>query len=212
MTTKKFQYGDTILYRGIEEHHQICDVRPVIVIEDSDTQIVLYLPIDTPSKKPVLLNHKRGTPRRWTKDNWRLEDAVWKWSEMLIIVKPDQQRATLVRWSIVREFQGWYVNMQSKLVRTRLGFDHRDHQLDILVDPNFEWRWKDEEELELCVEDGRFTPQEADEIREEGLRAITEIEQKAGPFADGWENWQPKASSPRPTIPPDWQDLSMYDT
>ena len=205
----KFHYGESILYRGFDEHRQIVDVKPVTVVEDSDIQVALWLPLNTPSKKPVLLNHTPGTPRRWIEGGWSLKDSVWRWAELLIIVKPGQRRATWVRWSREREFQGWYVNMQSRLVRTRLGFDLRDHQLDILVEPNREWRWKDEDELDLCVEDRRLSLEQAKEIRAEGRRAVEEIEQNAGPFSEGWQNWHPDAMLPRPTLSPDWDDLSM---
>ena len=66
----RFRCGDCILYRETDEHGQIIDVKPVTVVEDSETQIVLWLPMDTPTKNPVLLNHTPGTPRRWTEDNW----------------------------------------------------------------------------------------------------------------------------------------------
>lgn len=206
----RFHYGENIIYREVDERQQILDVKPVTVVEDSNTQIVLWLPLDTPSKRPILLNHIPGTPRRWIDGQWRLEDSVWRWSELLIIIKPNQQRATWVRWSREREFQGWYINLQSRLVRTRLGFDFRDHQLDILVDPNREWRWKDEDELNICVEDGRFTHQQAQSIREEGLLGIKDIEQSLTPFSESWEDWFPDATLSHPTLPTDWNDLSMY--
>lgn len=205
--TSRFHYGESILYREVDENRQIIDVKPVTVVKDSDIQVVLWLPLDTPSKRPILLNHTPGTPRRWAKG---LEDSVWRWAELLIIVKPDQRRATWVRWSREREFEGWYVNMQSSLFRTRLGFDMRDHQLDVLVEPDRAWRWKDEDELDLCVQDGRLSLEQSKEIRSEGRRGVEEIEQNAGPFSEGWENWHPDAMLPRPVLSPDWDDLSMY--
>ena len=150
----RFPRGESILYREVDENRRIIDVKPVTVVEDSDSQIVLWLPVDTPTKKPVLLNHIPGTPRIWTDGAWTLNDSVWRRAELLIVIKSDQLRATWVRWSRERDFQGWYVNMQSKPRRTRLGFDIRDHQLDILVEPDRKWRWKDTEELDRCVVDG----------------------------------------------------------
>ncbi len=203
--------AETILYREVDEHRRsIIDVKPVTVVEDSEIQIVLWLPLDTPSKRPVLQNHTPGTPRRWTKGSWSLEDSFWRWAELLIVIKPDQLRATWVRWSRERLFQGWYVNMQSKLMRTRFGFDIRDHQLDILVEPNRKWRWKDQEELDICVEDGRIDSAQANDIRAEGRLAVTEIENDEGPFSDGWEDWHPNPTFPRPELTSDWDDLSMY--
>ena len=205
-----FSRDESILYRETDEHGRIIDVKPVTVVEDSDIQIVVWLPLNTPSKKAELISHTPGTPRRWTKNNWALKDSTWQWAELLIVVNPHQQWATWVRWSREREFLGWYVNMQSELTRTRLGFDLRDHQLDILVEPNREWRWKNEDELELCMLDGRVSAEDAEAIYAEGQRAVEEIEQNLGPFSAGWEDWHPDPKLPRPTLSPDWDDLSMY--
>ena len=209
-TGSKFHRGQPILYREVNEHRRVVDVKPVTVVEDSDDQIALWLPLDTPSKKPVLHNHTPGAPRRWTEGNWSLQDSFWRVAERLILIKPDQLRATWVGWSRERVFEGWYVNMQSKLVRTRLGFDIRDHHLNILVEPDREWRWKDASELDLCVEDGRMDPVQAEDTRAEGLRAIAEIECNEGPFSQSWEDWHPDPTLSHPQLTPDWNDLSMY--
>jgi predicted RNA-binding protein associated with RNAse of E/G family len=206
----RFCHGESILYRELDEHGRIVDAKPVVVVEDFDTRVVLWLPLGTPTKKPVLLNHTPGTPRRWEEGNWELVDGVWRWAEILIIVRPDDFRATWVRWSADRIFQGWYVNLQSKLTRTHLGFDLTDHQLDIVVEPNRNWRWKDQDELDLHVELGRLTPKQAKTIRAEGQRAIEEIEGNGGSFSDGWEEWCPDPLLTRPELTANWNDLSMY--
>lgn len=208
--TVPFQPGTTIIYREIDEKRQVVDVKPVTVVEDSSEQAALWLPLDTPTMRPVLKNHTQGEPRRWTDENWSLENSVWQWAELLILVKPGERRATWVRWSREREFQGWYVNMQSELLRTDLGFDLRDHQLDILVEPSREWRWKEEDELCLCVEEGRIDPRLAQEIKAEGNRAIAEIEKNGSPFSDRWEDWVSTPSLPKPALDSTWDDLTMY--
>jgi hypothetical protein len=208
--TSKFQRGDSILYRELDEHRRIIDVKPVTVVEDSNDRVLLWLPLETPTKKPEQLNHVPGTPRRWLEGTCRLVDAVWRWSELLIVVRPDEFRATWVRWSQDRVFQGWYVNFQSELTRTRLGFDIRDYQLDILVDPDRNWRWKDQDEFDLAVELGRMTVAQAKTVRAEARLAVEEIERNGGPFSERWENWRPTADLKRPMLTPQWSDLSMY--
>jgi hypothetical protein len=96
------------------------------------------------------------------------------------------------------------------LRRTRLGFDKRDFQLDIVIQPDHQWRWKDEDELDLAIELGRLTPEQGNAIRAEGQRAVAELESNAGPYAAGWEHWQPGADLSFPKLPSDWGDLSMY--
>lgn len=44
-------------------------------------------------------------------------------------------------------FGGWYINLQEPIRPTRLGFDSMDHILDVVIEPDLSWRWKDEDEL-----------------------------------------------------------------
>lgn len=201
----KFCYGEPILYREVDEHGQVIDVKPVTVVEDSDERIVLWLPLGTPTKKPVLLKQFPGTSRRWVEGSWGLVDSIWQWAELLIIVRPDECRATWVRWSADREFLGWYVNLQSKLQRSRLGFDFRDYQLDIIVEPDRNWRWKDQDELNLAVELGRMTRGLDKAVRAEAQLAIEEIERNGRLYSEGWEHWRPDASLTRPKLGGDWR-------
>ena len=60
----KFCYGEPILYRELDEHSQVIDVKPVTVVDDSDERIALWLPLGTPVKRPVLLKQIPGTSRR----------------------------------------------------------------------------------------------------------------------------------------------------
>ena len=80
----KFRYGAQILYRELVEHSHVIDVKPVTVVEDSDERIALWLPLGTPTKKPVLLKHIPSTPRDWVKRSWALVDSIWQWAELLI--------------------------------------------------------------------------------------------------------------------------------
>ena len=205
-----FGCGEPILYRELDQNGQLIDVKPVTVAEDSEARLALWLPLGTPAKKPELRPNRPGKTRDWVNGSWALVDSIWQWAELLVIVRPGDCQATWVRWSAVGEFLGWYVNLQSKLIRTRLGFDFRDHQLDIVVEPDRCWKWKDRDELDLSVSQGRMTPEAGRAVRKEGKRAVVEIERGAGIYSEGWENWRPDASLPRPYLPADWDDLSMY--
>lgn len=207
----RFRCGDAILYRELDENGRIIDVKPVTVVEDSEARNVLWLPVGTPAKKPVLSRDTPDRPRDWVNRTWTLDDSVWRWAELLIIVRPGENRATWVRWSADGVFQGWYVNLQSMLTRTWLGFDFRDHQLDVIVDPDRSWKWKDRDELDLAVSQGRMTPVAGRAVLNEGKRAVDEIEGPGGLYAEGWENWRPDAKLARPQMREDWDDLSMYD-
>ena len=66
-------------------------------------------------------------------------------------------------------------------VRSRRGH-HRDLQLDIVVQPDRSWRWKDEHDLARSVETGVISAETAARTRMEAERLIPLIEAAAGPF------------------------------
>ena len=158
--------------------------------------------------KAELLNPSSTGPRRWD-EGWHLVETAW-WSEMLVVTQPRQLRSTLIRWNKERVFYSWYTHIQSHLRRTHLGFDKRDFQLDIVVNAERQWHLKDEDELELSVEIGRFTPEQRDAILAEGQQVIGELQSNSGVYAAGWEHWQPSDEIQHPKLPADWDDLSMY--
>jgi Protein of unknown function (DUF402) len=103
------------------------------------------------------------------------------------------------------EFLGHYVNLQSPLQRTAIGFDSCDHVLDIVVEPDGTWHWKDEEELAESVELGVFSADEAAAIRAEGDRVIPMLPRL---LPTGWESWHADQSWPTLTLHPDWRDVT----
>jgi hypothetical protein len=208
----RFPKGQVVLQRGVDERRRLIDVKPVTVVQDTENLVALWLPIGVPTKQPRLLTHDSGTPRRWEDGNWELIDSVWRWAELLILVRPHQLRATWVRWSESREFLGWAVNFQSELTRTHLGFDLTDYQLDILVEPDRSWQWKDEEEFQIAIETGRIPRELAEEIRKEAHRATEDIENSRWPFSSAFMDWKPDGLSPPTSLSSTWANLSMYQS
>jgi len=206
----RFAPGQAVMYRGVDERKRVISVIPVRVVRDDNELVVLWMPVGVSTMKPELVEHTPGTPRRWIDGNWYLTRSTWRWAELLILVRPDERRATWVRWSADRTFRGWAVNLQDELFRTRLGFDIYDHQLDVLIEPDGRWRYKDEAELALSVELGRMTRDAADEVRAEARLAIGQIERNESPFCDGWERWTPDPTWTLPDLVDDWDDVSMY--
>jgi predicted RNA-binding protein associated with RNAse of E/G family len=99
------------------------------------------------------------------------------------------------------DFLGWYVNLQTPLQRSPLGFDTTDQALDVVIDPDGSWRWKDEDDLAACVELGLFTTQEAAEIRAEGEQVIAVLPSL---IPTGWEDWRPDPAWQLPALPAGW--------
>ena len=82
--------------------------------------------------------------------------------------------------------RGWYVNLQTPLARTPVGFDTVDHALDVLVTlDRSSWTWKDEDELAEAIALGLFTEADAASFRYWGERAVEHLVLRQPPFDDG---------------------------
>ena len=66
-----------------------------------------------------------------------------------------------------------------------------DRTLDIVVTPDLQWRWKDEDQFQRIQDLGWVTREEAAVIRAEGERVIEKIEKRCPPFSEPWPEWRP---------------------
>ena len=197
--------GDAILLRWFWGG-ELGRVWPATVVEDSADAIALYIRSETPTKVRV---REDGTPidralsyRERFGIPWRIGDGMFSGFSAVLLTRPGAGHAFMPFWNESGAFEAWYVNIQTPLVRTRWGFDTEDLVLDIVFE-NGAARWKDEDELEDAVELGRFTREQALEIRREGERAIADLEERAWPLNAGWEEWKPDPAWPLPTLPDD---------
>ena len=199
----RFASGDVIFHRtpfvvdSGENPPAICDVRPMVVVKDTATLVSLWLPAGTISKRTVPLVEEQ--PRPWLEGEWKLIDGAWDRNTIVLMV-PGQWRATWLWWTTSWDFLGWYVNLEEPFRRTPLGFDSRDLQLDIVVDAERRWHWKDEEDLERSVDRGVISAPIAERAWAEGKEVIPDIESGAWPFTDDIINWRPDPSWPVPTL------------
>jgi len=193
--------GDRIQLRYVHEG-RLSRIHPVTVVEDAPDSIALYLAAGTPLRVRVQLD---GSPIERTLSYrerfalpWRLGEGLWHGHSVLQLARPGDAHSVWAVWDERHAFEGWYVNLQAPLRRIGVGFETADHVLDIVVDRDLAWRWKDEDEFAQAVEVGRFTPAEADEIRAEGERAIAAIEARTWPYDAGWDEWRPDPRWPIP--------------
>jgi hypothetical protein len=204
--------GSQIVYREVWRG-RVWTARPVTVVQDAPDLIVLYLcsgarwkfpaPVDGDEEHPHLFHYLLAT------ESWRLIDLTWTWGDTLFLVRPGEAHAVHAMWREPdRAFEGWYINLQEPVRRTRIGFDSMDQDLDIVVSPDLStWSWKDEEPFRHGIEIGLFTNQQVREIRAEGKRVIERVRAKASPFDDGWEDWVPDPAWPVPELPQAWDQI-----
>ena len=75
-----------------------------------------------------------------------------------------------------------------------------DEVLDVWVEPDRTTERKDEDELVLAIEQGRYTQAEADDITAVAGAVERVIADWGPPFDGGWETFRPDPAWPRPTL------------
>lgn len=182
-------------------------VRPLTVVEDRADLLVAWLAPGTPVVRPALadggdirklpLERLFRVPRTGVRSRWRGPG-------ILKLVPRDSAYSVWLFWRPNGRLRGWYVNLEEPHRRWSRGLDTRDHVLDIWVPRPRRWEWKDVDEFDAAVAQGRFTQAQADEVRAEGQRVIEVVERWGAPFDERWERFRPDPAWPRPDLPDDW--------
>ncbi len=88
-------------------------------------------------------------------------------------------------------FLSWYVNFETPVLRTADGVDVDDLQLDVVIDPDGSWRWKDVHHLAPALASGRITQDELLAV----LAAATEVADllaRDDRWWAPWDGWTPQ--------------------
>jgi len=193
--------GDAIALRETWRGH-LFEARPATVVEDGVDRTILFVPAGALVAVAV---DDDGRQLRLPVGAWRLEFRPVRAFSTLSFAWPGTPYAILFLREPDGAPRGWYVNVQTPLARTSVGFDEVDHALDVLVSADrTSWSWKDEDELEDAVELGLFTPEDAAGFREAGERAIRHLVERQPPFDEPWEDWAPDPSWDVPSLPAGW--------
>lgn len=201
--------GDPIVLRGAWRQ-KLWWALPVTVVQDTLDLIALYWPTGTCNKLP----RKRLVPQDLlSTEQLDLVDGAWTKTDVLMLATPGAAHAVSAMWEEGHaSFRCWYIDLQEPLRRTSIGFDTRDHLLDIVTSPDrSEWWWKDEDEFREAEEIGVYSAEEARAIRTEGERVIELMREGRSPFCDGWERWSPPADWGIPDLPAGWDNLAVSD-
>ena len=106
--------------------------------------------------------------------------------------RPGDAYAVWVFWhGPEREFRSWYLNLQEPFRRTAGGYDTQDLELDLIVHPDGRVERKDEELLELRVDEGRFTQDQVREIRASAEAIEAELAVRGHWWDASWALWEP---------------------
>jgi hypothetical protein len=192
-----------VLLRYVERG-VVVSALPIRVVVDAGAAVVLHLVAGSEIAWPTM----DGRPTREVPleerylGAWGAERRTWEGAGLTIVARDGASYAVWVFTHDDGVFRGWYINLEQPWTRTERGFDTRDHTLDVVIDPDGSWRWKDEDELDAGVLQGHHLPEEAEAIRAEGERVLAEW-----PLPTGWEDWRPPVEWEAAPLPAGWDAL-----
>jgi uncharacterized protein len=124
---------------------------------------------------------------------------VWRLHHVLSLTRRGDAHSLWHMWDEEWTFACWYVQLWKPVVERDGVVETMDHALDVLVEPDGTWSWKDEDDLAEAQALGVFSGEEVAAIRAEGERVLS-----APPWPTGWEDWRPDPSWPGPELRPGW--------
>ena len=201
---RRFAPGTSVALREIWRG-RVWSARPVTVVLDGDDLWMFYLPLGVRWMCP---REPGGAAwHRIPHDEWELAERIWEDTHVLSFARPHDAHATLLFFERDWTPRTWYVNLQEPLRQTHLGFDYMDKDLDVLVELDGTWRWKDEDELAEAIAGGLIPAEDEPRLRAEGERAVRRILGREPPFDRDWTTWRPDPTWPMPTLPNGWDRL-----
>ena len=172
----------------------------VIVVADEPELLATYLPEGAPFVFPSD-DHGLG-PHPW---QGRPE---WQGHGVLMLQRPGERYAVWHFWDgDEREFAGWYVNLQEPFRRTPIGYDTHDLELDVWMPAAGGWSFKDDELLDVRVQEGRFTADEAVEIRTLGAEIGAMLDRGEQWWDPSWSRWEPDRGWAVPAPGDGWETV-----
>jgi len=206
--------GEDIVLRCIF-NRRVSYAQSVTVIQDTEEETaLLLLPEAQCAATEGYFTWRTGDNSlgsRWDearKGNWNLREFSWATNRFLFLLWPNKFYSIYLIWNQQSdELVCYYVNFQTPLRRSRTGFDIFDLELDIVVNPDFTWKWKDMEDYQDGILAGCIQPEWVKGIEEAQAEVFSMLEKRAYPFDGSWLDWKPSALHAPAQLPLGWSDV-----
>jgi len=193
-------------------HGYLWSAVPHRVVSSTGSQLVTYLP--TGAVSVLATNRDMPGTEDLTRDERKLlalktcqARAVEhpEAPDKLSFYQPGRWSRTNLGWDAATgAFLGWYVNFELPPQPTAVGIVSKDLVLDLWVDADRTWRWKDEDDYLRALADGVLDPSIRPELDAEAVRVLEELATRTGPFAAAWTTFRPEPTWPIPCLPSDY--------
>lgn len=205
---RRFEPGSTVVRRDVFGG-KVWSATPFRAVSDTDDLLAMVL---VPGAEKLASTswiewcrtgdeavRNRGLPHlasgRWELDTW-----TWRDITRLSLLLPGAYFSVDV-CARRGEFVQWYINFERPYVRTDVGIDTFDLLLDLVVEPDLSYRWKDEDEYAQGRRLGLVTQAEHQYVQEAREQVVELLEGRTGPFDERWLAWRPEPGVPPPTLP-----------
>ncbi|WP_129662686.1 DUF402 domain-containing protein [Phytoactinopolyspora endophytica] len=202
-----YQAGQHILWREwcpTRRHRGPEVVRPVTVVRDDPSGLVVWLSAGTPVFRAVLSDGRdfRQTPVNERHRHGRASKrGAWHGNGVLKIAPTGVPWSVWVFWDEEWNHRCWYINLEDAHRRDAAGIVTRDHELDVVVWPDRTTEIQDEDDLAASVAAGRYTEADAAQYARDAEAAVQAVQEWTPPFSSGWESWRPDPAWPIPQMP-----------
>lgn len=194
-----FEPGDAVALREVWRG-RIWGARAATIVDDRDELTTFFVPPDSPRMMPT----RDGRLLRIPEVPFELALGTTGTRPILSFGRSDAWSGTLLFFGPDGSADHWYVNLQEPLRRTVIGFDSLDLKLDVVVELDGTWRWKDEDELKEAINRGVIAADVEARLRAEGERAVARIARREPPFDRDWTTWRPDPAWAPPVLPERW--------
>jgi hypothetical protein len=202
--------GDIILRRGVV-NQRLWHAQTAIVVQDTPAELALAI---LPGAECIVpegyLQGKQSGKRLWDfKDKpWKLERTSWHTNRLLLLLEPQKYYETVYFWNAATDkFSCYYINFELPFRRSHTGVDTMDLELDLIIEPDMSWKWKDEQDYQTALEHGVIPPGALPGIEAAKREILEKVAKRAYPFNGSWRDWKPEPGWAPPQLPNDWDGI-----
>ena len=201
--------GDDIVLQEVWRD-RLWAARPLRVVDDTDERLILWCPKGTMRKVPTTPPTRPRASQRAERvtecmahGDWVLVDSEWDVSTLWFLW-PNEWHAVWVSWFEPGVHWGWYGNLQTPYRRTRRGLVTMDLMLDVLIQSDGRWQWKDVDDFDAMIRKDLIDDATAQRVRDAGDAVLAKHAAGTAPFCDPWPAWTPDPAWPAPVLRNDW--------
>jgi Protein of unknown function (DUF402) len=212
--THAWKPGETVALRGIY-NGRVSYMQSAVVVRDDPEEVALaILPGAACCAPEGYVNGKHGKSGRWDRwgaylqGNWEMQAYTWRTNRLLILLHPGKYYASYYFWQAAsNQFLCYYVNFQLPFRRSRIGFDTFDLELDIIIEPTYEWHYKDEDDYRRGIDCGILLDEWIRKINAAKPEVFDKLATRQYPFDGTWLDWKPDPNWRPPILPENWDKI-----